>query len=100
MWTPPFGKSFYERLWKDGRVQSYVRPFCAARMAAGPDDIRGLNPTHVGELDALTMPRVCPIPGFDRFASRHNHSSQAEKLFDPVAGSEPIAQAATGIEIR
>jgi hypothetical protein len=34
-------------------------------MAAGPDDIRGLNPIHVGELDALTKPRVCPIPGFD-----------------------------------
>jgi hypothetical protein len=69
-----------------GRVQSYVRPLCAARMAAGPDDIRGLNPIHVGELDALTMPRVCPIAGLDRFASRHNHPSQAEELFYPLAG--------------
>jgi hypothetical protein len=25
-----------------GRMQSYVRPLCAAPMAAGPDDIRGV----------------------------------------------------------
>src|SRR5580693_3342878 len=61
-------------------VQSYVRPLCAAAMATGPDDIRGLNPIHVDELGALTKPRVFPIPGFDRFASRHNHPSQAEIL--------------------
>jgi len=54
-------------------------------MAAGPDDIRGLNPIHIDELDALTEPRVFPIPGFDGFASRHNHPSQAEELFDPLA---------------
>jgi hypothetical protein len=47
-------------------------------MAAGPDDIRGLNPIHIDELGALTEPRVFSIPGFDRFASRHNHPSQAE----------------------
>jgi len=54
-------------------------------MAAGLDDIRGLNPIHISELGALTMPRVFPIPGLDRFASRHNHPSQAEELFDPLA---------------
>jgi hypothetical protein len=55
-------------------------------MAAGPGDIRGLNPIHIDELGALTKPRVCPISGFDRFASRHNHPSQAEELFYPLAG--------------
>jgi len=67
-------------------------------MAAGLDDIRGLNPIHVDELDALTEPRVFPIPGFDRFASRHNHPSQADKLFDPLAGPEstPYVVAGTG----
>jgi hypothetical protein len=70
---------------QDGRVQSYVRPLCTAPMAAGPDDIRGLNPIHVDELDALTKPRVCPIPGLDRLASRHNHPSQAEP-YDPLVG--------------
>ena len=69
-------------------------------MAAGPDDIRGLNPIHVSELDALTEPRVFPIPGFDRFASRHNHPSQAEKRYNPMVGSEPIAHAATGVGAR
>ena|SRR5580704_16124816 len=29
---------------QDGQVQSYVRPLCAAPMAAGPDDIRGVIP--------------------------------------------------------
>jgi hypothetical protein len=46
---------------EDG-FESYVRPLCAALMAAGPDDIRGLNPIHVSELGALTKPRVFPIP--------------------------------------
>jgi hypothetical protein len=37
--------------------------FCARLpMAAGPDAIRGLNPIHVRELGALTMPWVLSIP--------------------------------------
>ena len=60
-------------------------------MVAGPDDIRGLNPIHVDELGALTEPRVCSIPGFDRFASRHGHPSQAEKRYDRVAEPGPYA---------
>jgi len=43
MWTPPFSKFLCVYV-QCGRVQSYVRPMCAARMAAGPDDIRGLIP--------------------------------------------------------
>ena len=68
--------------------KALIGSLCAAAMAADPDDIRGLNPIHIDELDALTEPRVCSIPGLDRFASRHNHPSQAEKLFDPLAGPE------------
>ena len=41
MSTPPVGKSLRAFL-QDGRMQSYVRPLCAAPMAAGPDDIRGV----------------------------------------------------------
>ena len=29
-----------------GRLLSYVRPLCAARMAAGPDGFRGSDPEH------------------------------------------------------
>jgi hypothetical protein len=37
----------------------------------------------------------------DRFALRHNHPSQAEKKrFNPLAGSEPTAYAATGTGTR
>ena len=36
----------------------------------------------------------------DRFASRHNHPSQAEKRYNPMVGSEPIAHAATGVGAR
>ena len=76
----------------------YVRPLCAAPMAAGLDDIRGLNPIHVDELGALTEPRVFPIPGFDRFASRHN---PLPKLINfsilwRALSSTPYAVAGTG----
>ena len=75
---------------QDGRVQSYVRHLCAAPMAAGPDDIRGLNPIHVSELDALTTPRVFPIPILTGLHHANNHPSQAEKPYDPVMGSSRL----------
>jgi len=78
MWTPPFGKGFYVRLCNTVRCSHMSGLRCAAPMAAGPDDIRGLNSIHGGELDALTKPRACSIPGLDRFASPHNHPSQAK----------------------
>ena len=56
------------------------------RIASAPVTMAArLNPIHIDEVGALTKPRVCPISGFDRFASRHNHPSQAEELFDPPA---------------
>jgi hypothetical protein len=74
-----------------------VLPLCAAPMAARHDDIRGLNPIHGSELDAPAKPRilgrVCPIPGFDWFASRRNTAYffsglpinlSAARLFLPV----------------
>jgi hypothetical protein len=33
-------QEFFRLLWRIGQVQSYVRPFDAAHMAAGPDGVR------------------------------------------------------------
>ena len=56
--------------WRLGRVRSYVRPFRAAHMAAGPDEVRGLG---LNQSDAvITACRAArgPNPRFDRLASR------------------------------
>ena len=42
--------------------------FDAARMAAGPDAIRGLGPYQLRELGALPGFRVVPIFGHDRMS--------------------------------
>ena len=54
--------------WRLGRVRSYVRPFRAAHMAAGPDEVRGTGPyQNYALMCALTYPGL-PTPRLDRFA--------------------------------
>jgi len=46
-----------------GRVQPCVRPVDAARMAAGPDEVRGSDPKSPQRARSAWTPWVCPIPG-------------------------------------
>src|SRR3954451_7302308 len=46
-----------------GRVQPCVRPVDAARMAAGPDEVRGSDPKSAQRARSAWTPWVCPIPG-------------------------------------
>ena len=40
MWTAPACKGFLRLLWRNGQVRSYVRPFGAVHVTAGPDGVR------------------------------------------------------------
>ena len=54
------------RFWRDGQVQSYVRPLDAVHMTAGPDGVRGSGPNQDYALRcALNFPSL-PDPRLDR----------------------------------
>ena len=78
--------------WRLGRVRSYVRPFRAAHMAAGPDEVRGTGPyQNYALMCALTYPGL-PAPRLDRFAITSFSPSQfcgIGSLFRPLARRSP-----------
>jgi len=61
MSIPPAGKGFLGIVTTSDRVQSYVRPFGAAQMAAGPDEIRRSDPNRNRALEALDTTPGVPI---------------------------------------
>jgi hypothetical protein len=48
----PAREDVFDGVREMGRVRSYVRPICAALMAAGPDAIRGSSPNQFAALCA------------------------------------------------
>jgi hypothetical protein len=61
MWMTPAGKGFLGVVTMSDRVQPYVRPFGAAHMAAGLDEIRRSDPNQTRALAALDTTRGVPI---------------------------------------
>jgi hypothetical protein len=59
------------RFERTGRLRSYVRPFDAAHMAAGPDEVR-----QSGALSALRALGSCGLPESSRSRSRPSRSSR------------------------
>jgi hypothetical protein len=61
MWMPPAGKGILGYVTIPDWVQPYVRPICAAHIAAGPDEVRGSDPNQNRALEALDTTRGIPI---------------------------------------
>ena len=58
----PLIASVFDALKRVGFAVIYPASRCSIVFAAGPDGIRGSTPSQSNELEALTAPRVWPIP--------------------------------------
>jgi hypothetical protein len=61
LYMPPAGKVILGTVATSDRVQSNVRPFGAAHMTAGPDEIRGSDPNQNRALESLDNTRCVPF---------------------------------------
>ena len=78
VWTAPLARTF--RFSSIRRVRSRVRPYDAARIAAGPNALRGSGPDRLPALGGAMTKRVLPIPRIDRICITSSCPRQFLKL--------------------
>ena len=82
-------QGFLSRLWRLGRVRSYVRPFDAAHTAAGPHGVRGSGPYQKHALRCALRDPGLPDPRLDRFAMTSSSPSQRCGIARPFQAACP-----------
>ena len=75
-----------------GRLRSYVRPFGAAHLAAGPDEVRRPGPDHCGELCAHEyLDKAIRLSPYDR-AVPYWYGAEAQASFGLKRYDQAIEQ--------